>query len=861
MRNQTHDAMPRWPGRLAIAALIFVALSANPAAAEDEALNHAALEAAGWPCWRGPTGSGSAADYPGEVIDDFSQAKVLWNGEDRPPKCYNGTCSRLTGSGCVSPIVWNNRVYMVYHSPSALRRLDAEIIGPTYIRPGQKREDYRIKPEGNPGRIGGFRTKEMTKLPDGSWPYSEAMADNYLHNLYNDDVAVCLDGDTGRILWRTRLLSHFGGNTGSYHNAPCIDDGRLCFLTAGMTRVLCLDAMTGELLWDHYAGSALGASLLMRRKILERAKWELANGGIQHSIAVDGCLVCAAGIFDGMTGERLGDGSSVPTRWVHKGKEYLMSGDACRDVRAGKTLWTTRLLSFGMARGNGSPALSEDYAADFSREGLSGYRISLEGVEKLWTIPGLRAPSSAVVIHKGYVAAATTDKKGRLLIAVEVATGKEAGRLYYDQKGSKNFSPSELNNLCCGITGATATDGRVFWRRYRHTDPGIKGAAGGVTIMNLPVDGRKFSVQVITSRKTSVSSTPAPADGRFFFRMQGFMRCLDFRKNPPPPRLVPPDPVAAAMTGPVTKLGSAYRGERDAAVAALTESASAAQIPDLVRLVVEGNHPTARAAAQVLGGAASIEAKAGEALAELVEQRGFTLPATRLGLALHAFASATPDAASAATRALLGRAAAEPPLLARMGKALRQPVFAGDIGLIKAVLPDLRLALTKADAAGLAAVGEPLIYLDLEPATLTPLVVDLVAAMERVQAEPFTAQRAVLIGLEKNQDEAAFRRAAELAVAAWPTTDTRGGHRGSQTFSMAVLNACPLDIAAIALPKLVVDPRHGSLSLLKKIGDPAIAALVAQYPKARGKAPKSILAALKELGPAGEAAAEKLTKK
>jgi hypothetical protein len=122
-------------------------------------------------------------------------------------------------------------------------------------------------------------------------------------------------------------------------------------------------------------------------------------------------------------------------------------------------------------------------------------------------------------------------------------------------------------------------------------------------------------------------------------------------------------------------------------------------------------------------------------------------------------------------------------------------------------------------------------------------------------------QRALLVALEKNEDEAVFRQAAAFAMATWPERSARGGWSGSTTLAMAILDACPPGIAAIALPKLVVDPRHDRLALLKKIGEPAIAALVAQYPNARGKAPKSILAALKELGPAGEAAAEKLEEK
>jgi hypothetical protein len=621
--------------------------------------------------------------------------------------------------------------------------------------------------------------------------------------------------------------------------------------------VLCLDAMTGEVLWNRYTDRALEQTLAMRRRVLNRAKWELNSGGIQHAITVDGCLVCAAGIFDGKTGERSGEGVSVPTRWTHRGKQYLMSGNACLDVRAGKTLWQTKLMNFGMARGNGSPALSEDYAADFSREGLSGYRIGLHGVEELWTIPGLKAPSSAVVIHKGYVAAATSDESGRLLIAVEVATGKEAGRLYYDQKGSKHFPPSHLNNLCCGITGATALDGRVFWRRYRNSDPAVttrqQGAAkaGGLGLMNLPVDGREFSVQAMTFPILSYGHTPAAADGRLFFRMQGFMRCLDFRKDPPPVRPVPPDPACNGLAGSLARLGSAYRSERDAAVRALAGSASAAQVSDLVRLAADGRYPTSLAAAAVLAEASAIRSAAGPALVELVDARGAELPATRLGRILHALHAAAPEMAVAATRRLLdsGDGAA-----AQVGRALGQPVFADDIGLIKAVLPELHAALSTTDAAGIAAVGEALVYLDLEPERLTPLVGGAIAAMRRTDSSPFTLQRAVTVGLEGGEEEPTFRQAIDYVVEHWDEPAVHG------TFALAVVNACPVEVAAVALPKLAAHPHpHREGPAIERIGSRAIPALMAQYARAGDrKAQQHILLVLRKLGPEGERAAREL---
>ena len=857
MNHARSTKSPSTVARLAVLLAIGCAATVRAGESADKAApDHKALEAAGWPCWRGPTGSGSAADCKGEVVEDIADAQWTWNGEDRHPVEYNGTCSKLTGSGCVSPIFWNNRVYMVYHSASALRRLDAETIGHTYVRPGQK--PIVLAPERRKQMVAGYcgaKGQHTAKLDSGS-PYTEEMAENFLFNLYNDDVAVCLDADSGRILWRTRFLSHFKGQTGSYHNSPCIDGGRLYVLTPGETRILCLDALTGELLWDRVNNqndTMLRQSLAMRERLLSRAKLNMGNAGIQHSIVVDGCLVCAAGVFDAATGRRIGDGQSVATRWTHKGKEHLLAGDSCYDVRTGKVLWSAKGINFGMGRNSGgNPAVTENHMVAWVRgEGWCGYRMGLDGVKQLWSMPELKHSTGAAVIHKGYAATGASDPKGRLLIAVNVETGEVAGKCYYDQKGSKNFPPSPLNNLWCGITSAVATDGHVFWRRFRS-------GGGGLTMMTLPVDGRKFSVSIKDGPLLGYSHTPAAGDGRLFVRMKGYMRCLDFRKNPPPASPPPSDPACKGLKGALARLGAAHKSDRDSAVAELTKSADAAAVPELIRLLTEGRYPTVQAAAATLGRAPSIGAAAAAALKALLEDKGGQQPATRLGLQLRALHAAGPEEGAAVTRALLRKAAAagDQKLLARLGDALAQPVFANDIGLVKAVLPDVKAALATADETALDATGSALGNLDLEPEALTPLVGEMIAAIRRTQSTSVYLQRALLIGLEKCEDEATFKQAAAFALDIWPEATHRGWD-GSTVFQMAVLGACPGKVAEAALPKLILWSGRDA-SIFARIGTPAIDALAQQCRKTDGKTRGRILGILNEMGPEGEKAAKAL---
>jgi hypothetical protein len=378
--------------------------------------------------------------------------------------------------------------------------------------------------------------------------------------------------------------------------------------------------------------------------------------------------------------------------------------------------------------------------------------------------------------------------------------------------------------------------------------------------MALPTGGREFKVQLVTDgRLLGYSHTPAAGDGRLFIRQKAYLRCLDFRKDPVPvaPR---PDPIGKGLSGALGRLGSAYQSERDAAVAELGASADAAMAPTLVRILREGRYQSAQAAAATLAAATSITGAAGPALKALVEAEGGKQRATRLALWLHALHGVDSKAGVAATRTLLTGAmqANDQALLARVAEALAEPVFADQLELGKAVLPELKTALSKADRPALEAIGSVFCSsLDLEPRLITPLVPDIIAALRRCP-QSLWLQRALLLGLEQCQDEAVFKQAAAYAMETWPEHVPRKGWAGPTAFHVAVTEACPGTVALIALDKFVEPLHRGAAPILKRMGTPAIDRLVSLYPKAQHHDPKFILDLLKHMGPAGKAAAQKL---
>jgi hypothetical protein len=310
----------------------------------------------------------------------------------------------------------------------------------------------------------------------------------------------------------------------------------------------------------------------------------------------------------------------------------------------------------------------------------------------------------------------------------------------------------------------------------------------------------------------------------------------------------------------LARLGSAYDSERDEAVAELTTSADASMVAALMKLLAAGQYPTVRAAAAALARAPSIKAAAAPALKALLERTAGKQPATRLGLHLRALHSVAPEEGAAVTRALLRRAASagDQPLLTRVAEALAEPAFASDTGLVRAALPELRAALAKADAAALEAIGSAMGQLDLEPDALTPAVGDLIATMRRTKPAPFTIQRALLLALERCDDEALFRQAAAFVLEIWPKPTHRGWD-GSTLFHLAVLKLCPGKVAQVALPKLVAWPGRDA-EIFRRIGKPALEALADRYGRGDTKDAKRALELIRRMGPEGEKAAESLEK-
>ena len=464
--------------------LIVVLVSASLSAAEG------GPRSAGWPCWRGPNGNGSA-DAPGlELVDDFAKAKLLWTSEDEIPS--NAEKIDSWRGGYSSPVVADGRVFLFYYRPHG-------------------RQSFAFTAEDEAA----FRTLGRGRNPPNVWQAA--------------DVVHCFDAATGRTLWKHMdprgLIAAHGKDGGHY--TPCAGGGRVYGVsTAG--RLYCLNAATGEPLWENYLkesyGGAFERSQAAGASVFNRQGFNQAPCEIDGVVAVGADRSTVVG-FDAATGRKLwtvpaaggsfgarGE-SMIPVIWTHKGKRYFVAAGTCIEPKAGKVLW--RIPG---AITTTSPCVTEDYyicsglGGPNTRQPTAGstcFRISPKGYEKLWSLGPDRRPAMGcadVVCGRYFLQASDDSKEGatRNTFVVEIETGKLVATID-DTFRSLGYGP-------------TSCRGKVF---------------GGMYSLTMFIVGpSEFRLAYRGERAQWANScSPALAEGRLYFRAGTRMVCYDLRKR------------------------------------------------------------------------------------------------------------------------------------------------------------------------------------------------------------------------------------------------------------------------------------------------------------------------------------------
>jgi outer membrane protein assembly factor BamB len=188
---------------------------------------------------------------------------------------------------------------------------------------------------------------DREKLPGAKPPARPKQPEDFTGPPDGHERIVCFDADTGRLLWEHKYPTRYGG-LGGYNNGPrampTVHDGRVYTLGA-VGHVHCLDAVTGRVLW---------AKDMVKEHKSRVPMWGFAASPVIDGERVivhtgaepDGCLIA----FDRTTGRevwrRLPDpaGYCTPILIDAPGGRQLIAWTPENvhglDPRTGKRLWT-----------------------------------------------------------------------------------------------------------------------------------------------------------------------------------------------------------------------------------------------------------------------------------------------------------------------------------------------------------------------------------------------------------------------------------------------------------------------------------------------------------------------------------------
>lgn len=203
------------------------------------------------------------------------------------------------------------------------------------------------------------------------------------------DVVVCIDGNTGKTLWRAEAPGEPTGRKSS--STPAVVGGKV--FAAGSRHAYCVDAKTGKTLWST----------------------ELPGKGTASSFLVHGdkAFIMAGKLIalDVETGKEvwraneLSASNSSPVIWGQGDQARLIvnarSNISCLNPATGEVIWTAQ------GGGESTPVVFGDWLVAYSRNekiGLAGYKLSNDGAEMVWNHAlEARRTQSSPVIFEGHV--------------------------------------------------------------------------------------------------------------------------------------------------------------------------------------------------------------------------------------------------------------------------------------------------------------------------------------------------------------------------------------------------------------------------------------------------------------------------
>ena len=439
-----------------------------------------------WAHWRGPTGNGTAPDATPPTKWSDSE-NVAWKAE-------------IPGRGSGSPIVWDDKVFVVTAVKTGATETEAETQQPPQgqARPGGRRPGGF----GGPGGPGGGRRFGGFGRPAGPLP------ELAFH-------LMCFDRSTGKVLWdqvATTAKPHEGTHStnGFASGSPCTD-GEHVYAYFGSRGLFCY-TMDGKLVWQRDFGD-----MTKRAGFGEGSSPTLAGDKIIVPWDHEGPSAIYA--LDKRTGKELWKTDrDEPTCWatplivtVGDKQQIIMNGQTrarAYDLETGKEIWscggqTQRPVASAVS--NGELVL---IGSGFRGAFLGAFRPDGEGniagsESVVWSVdkdtPDIASPllsDNRLYFHKG---------KSGIITCLDASSGKEI------------FPAARVPGINSTYASPVAAGGFVY----------LTGRRGTTVVIR---DADKFEVISENDLGEPVDATPAIADNQIFIRGENHLFCISSDK-------------------------------------------------------------------------------------------------------------------------------------------------------------------------------------------------------------------------------------------------------------------------------------------------------------------------------------------
>jgi len=424
--------------------------------------------AGNWEHWRGDSGNGVATK---------ASPPIKWSNSDNVQWKI-----AVPGKGSGSPVIWDDRVFVVSGVPVATKAQEANT------------EETADSPQRTEGRRRGRGSgREAAPLEELAF------------------TLFCFDRATGKEMWNQVAVvakPHEGTHsTNTFASASPCTDGELVFAHFGSRGLFCY-TIDGKLKWEKDFGD------MQTRATFGEGSSPVISG---ERIVVPWDHEGQSSIYclNKRTGEVLWETKrDEPTCWAtplvieHDGKQQVvMNGEnkaRAYDLETGEELWscggqTARPAASAVA-GDGIVYIGSGFRGSFLGAFRPTGKGDIEGTDSVVWTTGQNTPDVASPLLSGDRLYFYKGKSG-ILTCVDAKTGE------------LHYGPTRVPGLDTIYASPVAANGYVFLTARNGTTVVIK-------------DANEFEIVGTNSVGETVDATPAPVDNQLFIRGENHLFCI-----------------------------------------------------------------------------------------------------------------------------------------------------------------------------------------------------------------------------------------------------------------------------------------------------------------------------------------------